>query len=113
MSRSSPSIHVDEPAPRPTFRRDLAFQDAASELDIDSVLGKMACFGEQRELSLYNGVSNRSRGWKSRNLDDGRAAHLAHLRKWDGAARMSYDWNQLRRVGVPVVLNWAVGELPF
>ena len=61
----------------------------------------MADLGEQRELSLYTGVSNRSRGWKSRTYDDFldvRVAHLIHLKRWDGAARMCYDWNHLRRV---------------
>jgi len=93
---------TDEPALRRPLHRDWSFTDVEFEPGTRS--GKMASLGDQREPSLYNGVSNRSRGWKSRTFDDFldvRAAHLVHLRRWDGAARMCYDWNHLRRVSVP------------
>jgi len=61
----------------------------------------MAGLHDDRDSVLYNGVSNRSRGWKSRKLTDfveGRMVGLENVKRWDGAARMSYEWNNLRRV---------------
>ncbi|ORY63381.1 uncharacterized protein BCR38DRAFT_227278 [Pseudomassariella vexata] len=53
-----------------------------------------------RDLSLYNGVSNRSRGWKSRKTDkvmEGLMTSNTGVMRWDGAARSSAAWDNLRR----------------
>lgn len=52
---------------------------------------------------LYNGVSNRWRGWKSRQLGelgagDGSQFRPPSLRKFDGAARSCSQWNLLGKV---------------
>ncbi|KUI65113.1 hypothetical protein VM1G_00070 [Cytospora mali] len=44
---------------------------------------------------LYNGVSNRSRGWKSKGSPE--AVGGLGVKRWDGAARMSSGWNNLRK----------------
>ncbi|KAI0480086.1 hypothetical protein GGR56DRAFT_671239 [Xylariaceae sp. FL0804] len=52
-----------------------------------------------RELSLYNGVSNRSRGWKTKR--SGRimepSSSNPRVMRWDGASRSSAAWDNLRR----------------
>ncbi|KAH9903611.1 hypothetical protein F4778DRAFT_91496 [Xylariomycetidae sp. FL2044] len=53
-----------------------------------------------RELSLYNGVSNRSRGWKTRRSDktmEPRVWNNPKVLRWDGASRSSAAWDNLRR----------------
>ncbi|KAI0013872.1 hypothetical protein F4779DRAFT_613150 [Xylariaceae sp. FL0662B] len=53
-----------------------------------------------RELSLYMGISNRSRGWKTRKSDKATeinpSCNPAVLR-WDGASRSYAPWDNLRR----------------
>lgn len=64
---------------------------------------------QHRDLALYTGVSNRSRGWKSRKNTEameGRVPHHSNIKRWDGAAKMSYSWDNLRRVGLR-------GGMPF
>lgn len=56
----------------------------------------------QRHLSLYNGVSERSRGWKSRRTDpaattDGQLPNNSSIMRWDGAARSSVPWDCLKK----------------
>ncbi|KAI1645349.1 uncharacterized protein F4817DRAFT_360066 [Daldinia loculata] len=53
-----------------------------------------------RELSLYNGVSNRSRGWKTKKPE--KFAEMQTPQKpgtvrWDGASMSSNDWDNLKR----------------
>ncbi|KAI0887165.1 uncharacterized protein GGS22DRAFT_105683 [Annulohypoxylon maeteangense] len=53
-----------------------------------------------RELSLYNGVSNRSRGWKTKKSDKNteiRPARKWSIRRWDGASMSSNVWDNLKR----------------
>lgn len=55
----------------------------------------------QRHLSLYNGVSERSRGWKSRRTDpatDEQLPNNSSIMRWDGAARSSIPWDCLKKV---------------
>ncbi|KAK8138338.1 hypothetical protein PG984_001718 [Apiospora sp. TS-2023a] len=54
----------------------------------------------QRDSALYNGVSQRLRGWKSRKSDKHVGAHISTnptVMRWDGAARSSTSWDSLRR----------------
>lgn len=54
-----------------------------------------------RELSLYNGVSNRSRGWKTKKSDkhtEIRPSRKWSIRRWDGASMSSNVWDHLKRV---------------
>lgn len=59
---------------------------------------------ELHGVGLYNGMSNRARGWKSRRfgvgefLNGARIPLHSNVKRWDGAARMCYDWDNLRRV---------------
>ncbi|KAI8626818.1 hypothetical protein F5Y19DRAFT_190649 [Xylariaceae sp. FL1651] len=52
-----------------------------------------------RQTSLYNGVSNRSRGWKTRKPE--KAPDLASMNptvmRWDGASRSNEEWDNLRK----------------
>ncbi|KAI1451065.1 hypothetical protein F5Y02DRAFT_14175 [Annulohypoxylon stygium] len=53
-----------------------------------------------RELSLYNGVSNRSRGWKTKKSDkhtEIRPSRKWSIRRWDGASMSSNVWDHLKR----------------
>ncbi|KAI0841618.1 hypothetical protein F5Y06DRAFT_194912 [Hypoxylon sp. FL0890] len=53
-----------------------------------------------RELSLYNGISNRSRGWKTKKSDktpELRSSRMSSVRRWDGAAMSSNAWDNLKR----------------
>jgi hypothetical protein len=56
-------------------------------------------------FSLYKGISDRPLGWKPRrsvrNLGLDSTARDMSVRRWDGAARQSTDWDGLRRVSVP------------
>lgn len=55
-------------------------------------------------VMLYNGVSNRSRGWKSKKpgelngAGEGRLSRQPSLLKFDGAARSCSGWDYLRKV---------------
>ncbi|ERS96693.1 hypothetical protein HMPREF1624_06902 [Sporothrix schenckii ATCC 58251] len=63
----------------------------------------MAHAYESRNSALYNGVSNRSRGWKSRRPGDVTETPAPHatrhtaIRRWDGKTRTSTAWDGLRR----------------
>lgn len=68
-------------------------------------------------VMLYNGVSNRSRGWKSKKPGDvgagleGRPSRQPSLKKFDGAARSCAGWDHLRKViqNISVVVKgWAL-----
>ncbi|CAJ2506251.1 Uu.00g003810.m01.CDS01 [Anthostomella pinea] len=52
-----------------------------------------------RELSLYNGISNRSRGWKTRKSERAMEPSSSNpcVMRWDGASRSSATWDNLRR----------------
>ncbi|KAI1417685.1 hypothetical protein F5Y13DRAFT_201249 [Hypoxylon sp. FL1857] len=53
-----------------------------------------------RELSLYNGISNRSRGWKTKKSDkivEARPSRMSSVRRWDGASMSSSTWDNLKR----------------
>ncbi|OTB06777.1 hypothetical protein M426DRAFT_98386 [Hypoxylon sp. CI-4A] len=53
-----------------------------------------------RELSLYTGVSNRTRGWKTKKSDKvvERYPSCRHsVRRWDGASMSSSTWDNLKR----------------
>ncbi|KAI0025015.1 hypothetical protein F4780DRAFT_490059 [Xylariomycetidae sp. FL0641] len=55
--------------------------------------------GRASELALYNGVSNRSRGWKTKKTSaimEPLATGPSVLR-WDGASRSKSAWDNLRR----------------
>ncbi|KAF4635000.1 hypothetical protein G7Y89_g3101 [Cudoniella acicularis] len=56
-------------------------------------------FGKPREFSLYKGVSNRPFGWKraSRVPEMGATARDFGMKKFDGVARQSTDWDRLRK----------------
>lgn len=52
---------------------------------------------------LYNGVSNRSRGWKSKGSSetlggDSSTSTTMGVKRWDGAARISSSWDKLEKV---------------
>jgi hypothetical protein len=53
-------------------------------------------------FSLYKGISDRPTGWKqrrsARNPGLGSTAREMSVRRWDGAARQSTEWDSLRRV---------------
>ncbi|KAI1759317.1 hypothetical protein GGR53DRAFT_150902 [Hypoxylon sp. FL1150] len=54
----------------------------------------------EREFALYNGVSNRSRGWKTKKSD--KTAGMNSLRsnsvmRWDGASMSCNAWDNLKR----------------
>lgn len=58
----------------------------------------------QKEFSLYKGISNRPLGWKHRKSTKppaGQTAHDAKIKRWDGAARTTTEWDGLRRVCLP------------
>ncbi|CAK7234130.1 hypothetical protein SBRCBS47491_008844 [Sporothrix bragantina] len=62
----------------------------------------MAHAHESRDFALYNGVSNRSRGWKSRQATESPApAPQTHrhtsIRRWDGKTKSTTIWDGLRR----------------
>ncbi|KAI0165849.1 hypothetical protein GGR57DRAFT_138868 [Xylariaceae sp. FL1272] len=50
-----------------------------------------------QQSSLYNGISNRSRGWKTRKMEPDVSAANPTILKWDGASRSSEVWDNLRR----------------
>ncbi|KAI0128956.1 hypothetical protein BJ170DRAFT_354801 [Xylariales sp. AK1849] len=53
-----------------------------------------------QQLSLYNGVSDRSRGWKSKKSDKPTNGHMisnSSVMRWDGAAKSNSTWDGLRR----------------
>ncbi|KAI0851059.1 hypothetical protein F5Y00DRAFT_25727 [Daldinia vernicosa] len=53
-----------------------------------------------RELSLYNGVSNRSRGWKTKKPDkfvEMQTPQKPGTVRWDGASMSSHGWDNLKR----------------
>ncbi|KAI1494804.1 hypothetical protein F5X96DRAFT_465299 [Biscogniauxia mediterranea] len=52
-----------------------------------------------KELSLYNGVSNRSRGWKTKRSEKVTepSSSNPNVMRWDGASRSSSSWDFLRR----------------
>ncbi|KAM0820545.1 hypothetical protein AB5N19_06364 [Seiridium cardinale] len=53
-----------------------------------------------RHFSLYNGVSERTRGWKSKRSDKPTEDHTPSnlsIMRWDGATRSSSPWDCLRR----------------
>ncbi|KAI2469284.1 hypothetical protein F4781DRAFT_431485 [Annulohypoxylon bovei var. microspora] len=53
-----------------------------------------------RELSLYNGVSNRLRGWKTKKSDkmmEILPSRKYSVRRWDGASMSSNIWDNLKR----------------
>ncbi|KAK8020640.1 hypothetical protein PG990_005778 [Apiospora arundinis] len=53
-----------------------------------------------RDSALYNGVSQRLRGWKSKRADKNVETHIStnpSVMRWDGAARSSSSWDSLRR----------------
>ncbi|KAI1393809.1 uncharacterized protein F4822DRAFT_26379 [Hypoxylon trugodes] len=53
-----------------------------------------------RELSLYNGVSNRSRGWKTKKSDKSvemRPSRRSSVVRYDGASMSSNVWDNLKR----------------
>ncbi|KAI0415803.1 hypothetical protein F5X98DRAFT_208018 [Xylaria grammica] len=55
---------------------------------------------EAQQTSLYNGVSSRSRGWKTwkpQNIPRSRLANPPTVMRWDGASRSSEIWDSLRR----------------
>lgn len=56
-------------------------------------------------FSIYKGVSDRPIGWKQRrsvrNPGLGSTARDISVKRWDGAARQSSDWDCLRKVYVP------------
>ncbi|KAI2630623.1 hypothetical protein GGR54DRAFT_162235 [Hypoxylon sp. NC1633] len=52
------------------------------------------------ELSLYNGISNRSRGWKTKksdNISGMRQCRSHGVMRWDGASMSSKAWDNLKR----------------
>lgn len=56
--------------------------------------------GEPREFGLYNGVSNRARGWKSKTVGqfvENQAPAHESMRRWDGATKTWQPWDYLRR----------------
>ncbi|CAK7217995.1 hypothetical protein SCUCBS95973_003340 [Sporothrix curviconia] len=60
----------------------------------------MAHAHESRDFALYNGVSNRSRGWKSRQATESPAPQTHRhtgIRRWDGKTKSSMAWDGLRR----------------
>ncbi|KAI5928461.1 hypothetical protein F4810DRAFT_717053 [Camillea tinctor] len=52
-----------------------------------------------REFSLYDGVSNRSRGWKTKRSEQVMepSSSNPNVMRWDGASRSSSSWDNLRR----------------
>lgn len=55
---------------------------------------------ESKDFALYNGVSNRSRGWKSRKPGESTEPQTARhtgISRWDGNSKTSTAWDGLRR----------------
>ncbi|KAI0118694.1 hypothetical protein GGR51DRAFT_129775 [Nemania sp. FL0031] len=52
-----------------------------------------------QQTSLYNGISNRSRGWKTRKPQGVPQSRLANptVMRWDGASKSNEVWDSLRR----------------
>ncbi|KAI1376741.1 hypothetical protein F4677DRAFT_445063 [Hypoxylon crocopeplum] len=53
-----------------------------------------------QELSLYNGVSNRTRGWKTKKPEKAvemRLSRSLSVMRWDGASMSSNAWDNLKR----------------
>ncbi|KAB5569973.1 hypothetical protein GE09DRAFT_692196 [Coniochaeta sp. 2T2.1] len=51
------------------------------------------------DFTVYTGISNRSRGWKSRknsHFMDGRIPPSANIKRWDGGAKACAAWDSLR-----------------
>lgn len=58
-------------------------------------------FNSAGNLTIYTGISNRTRGWKSRKSGDsmeGRIPPSAGIKRWDGTERACAAWDNLRRV---------------
>jgi hypothetical protein len=60
---------------------------------------------QRRDSGIYKGISDRPLGWKRVSKRAAKASQQLgitagemKIRKWDGAARMSTDWDGLRRV---------------
>ncbi|XXH05157.1 hypothetical protein Hte_011582 [Hypoxylon texense] len=54
----------------------------------------------EREFALYNGVSNRSRGWKTKKSDKYarmNSLHSSSIMRWDGASMSCNVWDNLKR----------------
>ena len=56
-----------------------------------------------KEISLYKGISDRPLGWRPRRSSTktrelGSTSRDMCMRRWDGAARTSTEWDGLRRV---------------
>ena len=62
-----------------------------------------------KEFSLYKGVSDRPLGWKPRRStitpELGSTSRDMSMRRWDGAARTSTEWDGLRKVCVLHIAN--------
>ncbi|CAK7237995.1 hypothetical protein SEUCBS140593_010247 [Sporothrix eucalyptigena] len=63
----------------------------------------MAYAHEPRDFALYNGVSNRSRGWKSRRPGEAtespapQTQRHTSIKRWDGKTKSTMAWDGLRR----------------
>jgi hypothetical protein len=84
----------------------LALTMAAPVPSRNSSLSKIMNRSETpKEFSLYKGISDRPLGWKPRRIatktdELGSTSKDLSMRRWDGAARSSLDWDGLRRVCV-------------
>ena len=63
-----------------------------------------------KEFSLYKGISDRPLGWKPRRLSTkipelGSTSRDMNMRRWDGTARTSIEWDGLRRVCLSYTSN--------
>ena len=90
--------------PKPPSRTTSTRKTASGTVRSNSVCSK--------DFSLYKGVSDRPLGWKPKrpkrnparlstyNPNLGEPLIEMSVRKWDGAARRSVDWDGLRRVSI-------------
>ncbi|OIW33179.1 hypothetical protein CONLIGDRAFT_568648 [Coniochaeta ligniaria NRRL 30616] len=56
--------------------------------------------GSTGQSTVYTGISNRARGWKSTRIGDsmeGRTLPNANIKRWDGGAKACAAWDNLRR----------------
>jgi hypothetical protein len=64
------------------------------------------------QFSLYKGISERPLGWKRLSRDPELRSRNMNIRRWDGAARTSKEWDGLRKVSAhrhfAYRINWHV-----
>lgn len=70
---------------------------------------------EPKEIGLYNGISNRARGWKSKKGSgdalDNRPPAYTTVKRWDAVSKTWQPWDSIRRVSPLVDLSSRTSSL--